>query len=222
VPQDMKILITAGPTHEPIDPVRYIGNRSSGQMGAALASAAHTAGHAVTLILGPVTFPMPPAARRIDVQTAAEMHAVVLREFPSHHLLIMAAAVADYRPRQVHRDKLPRQGVLTIECEPTEDIVAAAAASKRSDQRIIGFSLESAGDINRAREKLARKHLDLIVYNPTDTMSSATIEATLLWPDGRDESLGARPKQAFAQILLDRATAMFAASKTTDRAGSND
>jgi len=216
VPQDMKILITAGPTHEPIDPVRYIGNRSSGQMGAALASAALTAGHAVTLILGPVAFPMPPAARRIDVQTAAEMHAAVLREFPSHHLLIMAAAVADYRPKQIHHDKLPRQGVLTIECEPTEDIVAAAAASKRPDQRIIGFSLESAGNLDRAREKLARKHLDLIVYNPTATMSSSTIEATLLWPDGRSEFLGVLPKQEFADILLDRALKWFTLSKAVD------
>src|SRR5271154_3336034 len=97
----MRILITAGPTREPIDPVRYIGNRSSGRMGAALSAAALAAGHTTTLIVGPVTVALPPAARRIDVETAQQMQDTVLREFPSHDLLIMAAAVADYRPKAV-------------------------------------------------------------------------------------------------------------------------
>src|SRR6202035_3370761 len=98
----MRILITAGPTREPIDAVRYIGNRSSGKMGAALVTAALAAGHEVTLILGPVCVPMPAVSRRINVETAAQMHQAVLAEFPSHDLLIMAAAVADYRAKQVH------------------------------------------------------------------------------------------------------------------------
>src|SRR5882724_9374677 len=96
----MKILITAGPTYEPIDPVRYIGNRSSGRMGAALASAATDAGHQVTLILGPVSLAIPGSLRRIDVETAAQMQAAVHAEYPGHDLLIMAAAVADFRPKQ--------------------------------------------------------------------------------------------------------------------------
>src|SRR5581483_10196034 len=168
----MRILLTAGPTREPIDAVRYIGNRSSGRMGAALAEAAMRAGHSVTLVLGPVTVAMPEGARRIDIETAAEMRDAVLREFPGHDLLIMAAAVADYRPKAVHAGKLARQGTLSIECEATEDIVAAAGRIKRPEQRTIGFSLEERGNVERATEKLIRKNLDLIVYNPTDTMNS--------------------------------------------------
>lgn len=205
----MRLLITAGPTWEPIDAVRYIGNRSSGKMGAALADAAQRAGHTVTLVLGPVTASMPPEARRIDVQTAQQMQDAVLAEFPDHDLLIMAAAVADYRPAATHPDKLARQGKLTLELEPTPDIVAAASRLKRPDQRTIGFSLEARGNLDRARLKLARKGLDLIVYNPTDTMSSETIEAILLWPDGRREDLPCRPKPDFADILLKRAIALF-------------
>ena len=102
----MRVLITAGPTREPIDPVRYVGNRSSGKMGAALASAARRAGHEVTLIVGPVSATMPPGVRRIDIETAAQMHAAVLREFPGHELLIMAAAVADFRPVRLESRKL--------------------------------------------------------------------------------------------------------------------
>jgi phosphopantothenoylcysteine decarboxylase/phosphopantothenate--cysteine ligase len=209
----MNILITAGPTREPIDAVRYIGNRSSGQMGAALASAAIDAGHAVALILGPVSVPMPAVSKRIDVETAAQMQSAVLREFPSHDLLIMAAAVADYRPKHVQRDKLARHGTLTIECEATEDILAAAGQIKRPDQRTVGFSLELRGNLARSREKLIRKNVDLIVYNPTDTMNSATIESVLIWPDGRSEDLPVRGKAAFARILLDRTINLFETPK---------
>ena len=205
----MRVLITAGPTREPIDAVRYIGNRSSGQMGAALASAAMSAGHGVTLILGPVTAPMPAGIRRIDVETAAQMLSAVLAEFPQHDLLIMAAAVADYRPRKTHSGKLAREGGLSIECEPTEDIVAAAGRIKRPDQRTVGFSLETRGNLARSREKLARKNLDLIAYNPTDTMNSATIEAVLIWPDGRTEESESSPKVRFADLLIARANDLF-------------
>jgi phosphopantothenoylcysteine decarboxylase/phosphopantothenate--cysteine ligase len=205
----MRVLITAGPTREPIDAVRYIGNRSSGQMGAALASAAMNAGHEVTLVLGPVTAPMPGGIRRVDVQTAAQMLASVLAEFPQHDLLIMAAAVADYRPKTTHGGKLAREGDLTIECEPTEDILAAAGRIKRPDQRTVGFSLETRGNVARSHEKLARKNLDLIVYNPTDTMNSATIESVLIWPDGRAEQQAAMAKSEFAVILLERCAGLF-------------
>ena len=205
----MRTLITAGPTYEPIDPVRFIGNRSSGQMGAALASAATRAGHDVTLLLGPVTAPMPADVRRIDVFSSREMHGAVLREFPQHDLLIMAAAVADFRPKAINEHKVERGGTLTIELESTEDILAAAGRIKRTDQRTIGFSLVKRGDIDRSREKLRRKNADLIVYNPLDTMSSATIESILLYPDGRAEELPTRPKAEFASILLERAAALF-------------
>src|SRR5688572_18421917 len=128
----MRILITAGPTYEPIDPVRFIGNRSSGQMGAALAGAAKRGGHDVTLLLGPVTAPMSPDVKRIDVFSSRDMHDAVLCEFPQHDLLIMAAAVADFRPKSISERKVERGGTLTIELESTEDILAAAGRMKRS------------------------------------------------------------------------------------------
>src|ERR1700722_10651180 len=120
----MRVLITAGPTHEPIDLVRYLGNRSSGQMGKSLIESAQARGHGVTAILGPITIPMPKNIRRIDIQTSGQMHEVVLKEFPDHDLLIMAAAVADYRPRHILPGKIGRGGNLTIELESTEDILA--------------------------------------------------------------------------------------------------
>ncbi|HEX4796727.1 MAG TPA: phosphopantothenoylcysteine decarboxylase [Humisphaera sp.] len=205
----MRVLITAGPTREPIDPVRYIGNRSSGKMGAALAAAAIAAGHEVTLIVGPVSAAIPTGIRRIDIETAAQMHAAVLREFPEHELLIMAAAVADFRPVRLESRKLSRGQAMSIECEPTEDIVAAAGATKRPDQRIVGFSLEARGDIDRAREKLVRKNLDMVVYNPIETMESQAIEPVLLWRDGRSETPPGQGKGEFAKLLLDRSILLF-------------
>lgn len=205
----MRILITAGPTYEPIDAVRYIGNRSSGRMGAALAEAALAAGHEVTLIVGPVTAVMPAAARRIDVETASQMLDAVQSEFPNHDLLIMAAAVADFRPKRVAVEKLERTGTLTIECDATPDIVAAAGKIRRPNQRTVGFSLESRGSQSRAAEKLVRKDLDLIVYNPIETMNSPTVEAVLLWPDGRQEKLNSQSKSLFAEVLIHRAIELF-------------
>lgn len=210
MPSGLRILITAGPTREPIDEVRFISNRSSGKMGAALADAAIRAGHQVTLILGPVVATMPQGTRRIDLETAAEMHAAVLEEFPNHDALIMAAAVADFRPRFVRSGKVERDGTLAIEFEPTADIIAAVSQFKRSDQRTIGFSLESKSNLERARQKMLRKGLDLMVYNPTQTMDSHTIESVLLYPDGRIEELPCRDKADFADILIRRVSALVA------------
>ena len=201
----MRILITAGPTREPIDPVRYIGNRSSGRMGAALAAAALKAGNLPTLIVGPVSVDMPANVRRFDVETAAEMLEATIRHWPTHDLLIMAAAVADYRPTRVHQEKLRRQGSLVIECQATEDIAAAAGRIKAANQRTVGFSLESGGDIERARQKLMAKNLDMIVYNPPSTIDSPMIEAVLIFADGREERLPSASKSDFADILMERA-----------------
>jgi phosphopantothenoylcysteine decarboxylase/phosphopantothenate--cysteine ligase len=206
----MRVLITAGPTYEPIDPVRFIGNRSSGQMGAALCNAATKAGHDVTLVVGPVTAPMPANVRRIDIFSSRDLHEAVLREFPAHDLLIMAAAVADFRPKSTNTQKVERGGSLTIELESTEDIAAAAGKIKQPHQRTIGFSLVARGDLARTKQKLVKKSLDLIVYNPLDTMSSKTIESILLYPDGRTEELPLTEKSRFAEILLDRAARLFA------------
>ena len=205
----MKVLITAGPTYEPIDPVRFIGNRSSGQMGASLSNAATKAGHDVTLIVGPVTAPMPTNVRRIDIFSSRDLYEAVLREFPKNDLLIMAAAVADFRPKTTNTQKVERGGNLTIELESTEDIAAAAGKIKQPHQRTIGFSLVARGDLERSKKKLVKKNLDLIVYNPLDTMSSRTIESILLYPDGRSEELPMCEKSRFAEVLLDRAAALF-------------
>jgi len=205
----MRFLITAGPTREPIDPVRYIGNRSSGKMGAALAAAALKAGHETTVILGPVSLTFPKSARMVDVETSAEMLDAVLREFPRHDLLVMAAAVADYRPVAASAEKLLRQGPRVLELESTVDIVAAAGAVKRPDQRTIGFSLESSPNLDRVRGKMRQKKLDLIVYNPIATIASDSIQPSLLYPDGRVEAIPYGSKADFADMLIQRAVELF-------------
>lgn len=204
------MLITAGPTREPIDPVRFISNHSSGQLGLALVHAVLAAGHQVTGILGPVSLQLPAMARRIDVETTRQMHDAVLQQWPEHDILIMAAAVADYRPKHVSQEKFGRVSGLTIELEPTEDIIAAAARHRLPSQRVIGFSLEQSGNLARAREKLTRKRIDMIVFNPLQTMNSANIQATLLYADGREESLLRMSKPQFAQTLIARALSLHA------------
>jgi phosphopantothenoylcysteine decarboxylase/phosphopantothenate--cysteine ligase len=204
----MRVLITAGPTYEPIDPVRFIGNRSSGKMGAAIVNAA-VATHDVSAILGQVAVPIHGNIHRIDIQTADEMLQAVTREFPNHDLLIMAAAVADYRPKKSSSGKISRQGDLTLELESTPDILAAAGKMKRKDQRTVGFSLESSPDLSRVRRKMLDKNLDLIVYNPLPTLGSDRVDATLLWPNGREEKLPSLSKADFADILLRRSMELF-------------
>jgi len=206
----LRLLITAGPTHEPIDDVRYIANRSSGRMGAAVASAAVAMGLPTTVILGPVGVDLAPAVRRIDVVTAAQMHAAVLREFPNHDLLIMAAAVADFSPVPV-AGKLKRResGAMTLELFPTADIVKDVVSHKRDDQRTVAFSLEKGGDLERAAQKMRYKKVDLMVYNSIATIDSPRIVPTLLWPDGRTLVLDDSSKGDFAGVLLEHATRLF-------------
>jgi phosphopantothenoylcysteine decarboxylase/phosphopantothenate--cysteine ligase len=205
----MRIIITAGPTHEPIDPVRYIGNRSSGRMGAALAAAAAKAGHQTTLVVGPVSIPMPQGVRRIDVETAEEMEREVMDEFPHHDLAILAAAVADFRPKVVHTQKIARLSSLFVEFESTPDIAAEIGQLKLPHQRTIGFSLESSEDIGRVLQKLKAKNLDLIVYNSLQTLKSPNISPVLVYADGRSDTLGSASKADFADILLQRAAELW-------------
>jgi phosphopantothenoylcysteine decarboxylase/phosphopantothenate--cysteine ligase len=205
----MRVLITAGPTREAIDPVRYIGNRSSGKMGAAIVDAAFARGHSVTAVLGPVFVAYSNKAQRIDVESAKEMLDAVLREFPGHDLLIMAAAVSDYRPVKASAGKIGRQGKLALELEPTDDVVAAAGRAKRSDQRTVGFSLESSPDMDRVRQKLRDKSLDMVIYNPVRTIGADSIEPVVLYPDGREERVGSGSKGQFADMLIQRAEKLF-------------
>jgi phosphopantothenoylcysteine decarboxylase/phosphopantothenate--cysteine ligase len=163
--QGVKVLITAGPTYEPIDPVRFIGNRSSGRMGFALAQAAREAGASVTLISGPSAQPTPEDVDRVDVETAAEMHAAVMQRIAQHRIFIAAAAVADYRPRSARAHKLKKHDAeLSIELERTEDILAAVAASKPRPF-VVGFAAETENLESNARSKMSHKSLDMIAAN---------------------------------------------------------
>jgi len=169
VTQDLKgesILVTAGPTLEPIDPVRFIGNRSSGKMGYAIAEAAIRRGARVTLVSGPTAINPPAVAEFVPVETTQQMRDAVVVRFPDASVVIKAAAVADYRPRQTASRKIKRAGnALTLEMEPTADILAELGAHRFEKQILIGFAAETENVIENARGKLAAKHIDAIVVN---------------------------------------------------------
>ena len=203
-----RVLITAGPTHEPIDSVRYLANRSSGKMGIALAEASSARGWTTTLLLGPSAL-RPADSSHLTVhrfRTTADLQQLLSQSWPRHDWLIMAAAVADYRPKPAPEVKIRRTSTqMTLELEPTPDLLAALAAASRPDQRRIGFALEPADElIQRAGDKLARKSLDAIVANPIETMDSDRITAHLLFAGGRRaEPAGSLLKADAAAWLLD-------------------
>lgn len=164
--QGKKVLITAGPTHEAIDPVRYIGNRSTGKMGIAIAEAAAENGALVTLICGPSNVPTSDRINRIDVQSAQEMFEATMAEELNNDVLILSAAVADYRPKHVADSKIKKSDTnLSIELEPTPDILASLGAIKKSNQLLVGFALETDNEAENAKSKLIRKNCDMIVLN---------------------------------------------------------
>jgi phosphopantothenoylcysteine decarboxylase/phosphopantothenate--cysteine ligase len=204
-----RILITAGPTQEPLDPVRFISNRSSGKLGIALARAGMEAGCPVTLLLAAgVHAPLPGTG--IDVrrfQTAADLQSLLVELWPEYDVLVMAAAVADYRPRHVRQGKLPREssGILRLELDPTPDLVDQAAQHRRADQRIIAFALEDPDKlVARAQEKLRRKGVDAIVANPLKTMDADTIHATWMTAAGECLELPPMIKTHFSSWLIAR------------------
>jgi phosphopantothenoylcysteine decarboxylase / phosphopantothenate---cysteine ligase len=158
------VLITAGPTREKIDPVRYLTNRSSGRMGYALAEAALRRGAGVRLVSGPTAITPPAGARLTRVETAEEMHAAVLELFPQSTVVIKTAAVADFRPKATAGQKIKRKGPMTLELEPTTDILAELARQKKS-QIIVGFAAETENVLENARKKLISKSLDAVVVN---------------------------------------------------------
>lgn len=204
------MLITAGPTHEPIDAVRYIGNRSSGRLGIAVAEEAARRGWPTTLLLGPTA--LAPSDGRVTLrrfQSASDLEALLRQEMPLCDVLVMAAAVADYRPRAVPdalKGKWRRiTSGMTLELEPTPDLVARCAADRRPGQFIVGFALEPRAELlASARDKLSRKGIDLIVANPLETMDSPAIEATVIGADGLEAHTEGRiDKREFAPWLLD-------------------
>ena len=208
----MRLLITAGPTREPIDAVRYISNRSSGRLGIALAQAATQAGHDVTLLLGPVLChsSLTDRAKVHRFETCAELADLLATHFSDCDMLIMAAAVADYRPLHRAAGKLARgdEAHLNLQLEPTPDLVAAVARDKRDDQRILAFALEDPASLEtRALNKMARKGVDAIVANPLGTMESDTITPILLTAGGQRRtppSETALAKTAFASWLIEQ------------------
>ena len=213
-----RLLITAGPTHEAIDEVRYVANRSSGRMGIALAEAARDAGWSVTLLLGPVGVDPPTGVTVEDYVSTADLEALLDREFLKCDVLIMAAAVADYRPSTAAKGKLARKGEnLVLTLEPTPDLVARCAARRKPHQRIIGFALEEESTLEtRATEKLQRKNLDALVANPISTLEAKNVSASVYFPDGRrispslsDSGERGVEKSAFAKWLMDLVNAEF-------------
>jgi phosphopantothenoylcysteine decarboxylase/phosphopantothenate--cysteine ligase len=204
----LRVLVTAGGTREPIDPVRFIGNRSSGRMGIALAAAAAKRGAEVTLIAANVALPAPAAVRRLDVETAAELAAAAREEFSGADVLLMAAAPADFRAATA-ATKLKRQDGLDLHLEPTEDILASLSAERGEGQTIVGFAAEAdanLGDaVERARGKLQRKGADMIVFNdvskPEIGFESERNAVTLITAGGETE-VAIDSKEAIAEAIL--------------------
>jgi phosphopantothenoylcysteine decarboxylase/phosphopantothenate--cysteine ligase len=204
--QDTRLLISAGPTREPLDPVRYLTNRSSGKMGYALAIAAVQAGADVTLVSGPVALVCPAGVRCLKVETAAEMHQAVLAEAPQHAIYIGAAAVADYRPTQCATDKLKKAAnQLTITLEKTADILADVAALASQRPFTVGFAAETDHLERYARGKLVAKNLDMIAANwvgqATGGFDSEQNALQVYWRDGQRD-LAMTDKIQLAMQLL--------------------
>jgi len=207
----LRVLVTAGGTREPIDGVRFLGNRSSGRMGIALAAAAQRRGADVTLIAANVSLSEPPGVRRIEVETTEQLAKAVGTEFPTQDVLLMAAAPADFRTGEVVSGKLTRDSSLDLHLEPTEDILAGLGASRTDDQTIVAFAAETGENVERAQEKLARKGADLMVLNdisnPAIGFESEENEVTLIDAAG-EARVPQASKDAIADAILDRVSTL--------------
>lgn len=215
-PKDLnnaKVLVTAGPTREAIDPVRFVGNRSSGKMGYAIARAAEMRGAQVTLISGPSALPPPVNVRLVRVTSAAEMADAVLENFDTADVLIKSAAVADYRPSQTASHKIKKnKDARSLDLERTVDILTAVH-HKKINQIVVGFAAETRNLDDSATIKLQTKHLDMIVGNLVNAEGSGfevdTNQANLYYKDGSQETLPLMPKSELADLILDRVVAMM-------------
>jgi phosphopantothenoylcysteine decarboxylase / phosphopantothenate---cysteine ligase len=221
----LRVLVSAGGTREPIDPVRFIGNRSSGRMGLALADRAARRGAEVTLIAANVSLPAPPGVARVDVETAAELSAALERELDSTHVLLMAAAPADFRPRSARGQKIAREAGLALDLEPTEDILAALVRKRGQGQTIVGFAAETSREgVARAREKLRRKGADAIVLNdvsrPEIGFESPENEVVIVDPEAETQVPRAT-KEEIADAILDRVEALRSGRGSSPRSRSN-
>lgn len=205
-----RVVVTAGPTREPLDPVRYLSNRSSGRMGYALAASALRRGAEVVLISGPVSLRPPTEVTVRAVETAAEMHDAVLAESAGASILIMCAAVADFRPSRTADRKIERSGALCLDLTATDDILADVG-SREERPFCLGFSAETGSGIERARRKLREKNLDMIVFNdvtkPGSGFDVATNEVVIIDRSG-ELSLPLMPKEEVAEHILNRVAAL--------------
>ena len=202
-PATLRILVTAGPTREYIDPVRYISNDSSGKMGFALAQAAHARGHGVTLVHGPVTLPAPQGVSTVPVVSAADMLRACRDHWPHHDALIMAAAVADYTPARPVRAKLKKTAAARVlRLNPTVDILATLAGCRRADQVVIGFAVEDRAPRRRAEQKLHRKGLDAIVLNRPGAIGADRAAVEILVRGQRWQTVPAARKSRLAMRLV--------------------
>lgn len=205
----LKVLVSAGPTYEPLDPVRFLGNRSSGKMGFSIAAAARARSAEVTLVAGPVALGSPWGVKRIDVKTALEMREEVLREAAAADIIIMSAAVADHRPAQIEDDKIHRPGEpYALELTPNPDILAELVRIRRQGQTIVGFAAETGQMEARGTAKLQRKGCDLLVVNDVTVagaeFGSDTNIVLLLAPGEPAERLPQLSKRVVAEKLLDK------------------
>jgi phosphopantothenoylcysteine decarboxylase/phosphopantothenate--cysteine ligase len=218
--QGRHVLITAGPTYEPIDPVRFIGNRSSGKMGFALAQAAQEAGADVTLVAGPVHLPTPSGVRRVDVETAAQMREAVQRAVAGSDIFISCAAVADFRPLQSEANKIKKTAGngLELQLEPTVDIVSEVASGDNRPAFIVGFAAETQELTRYARDKLERKKLDMIAANQVGQGQGFAVDDNALqvfW-NGGEASLPLKQKVQLARDLMTLIIRQFDAKNTTE------
>ena len=203
-----KVLITAGPTYEAIDPVRFIGNHSTGKMGFALAEECAARGADVTLIAGPVNLKtVHPGINRIDVTSAQQMYEAAMEHFPQSDAAILCAAVADFTPAEVAQSKIKRKGEITLTLKPNPDIAASLGAIKRPDQRMVGFALETNDEFSNAQDKLERKNLDFIVLNSLRDEGAGfgydTNKVTLIDRKGSEE-LPLQSKKDVAKAIISK------------------
>lgn len=211
-----KILITAGPTYERIDPVRFIGNYSSGKMGFALAEACAQRGADVALVSGPVSLQAKhPAIHRISVESAEEMYQATVSRFPGMDAAILCAAVADYRPEVLEKEKIKREstGEMTLHLLPNKDIAATLGEMKEGKQRLVGFALETHDGLHHAMDKLRRKNLDFIVLNSLEDKGAGfqydTNKVTLLDKEGRVQTFPLKRKEEVASDIIDKLSALL-------------
>ena len=205
--KDKKILITAGPTYEKIDPVRFIGNYSSGKMGFALAEECSRRGAKVVLVAGPVSLTCTESIQRVDVESCKEMYEAAVGEFPNCDAAILCAAVADFRPETIAEQKIKRVGdELLLKLKPTLDIAATLGTMKGEGQRIVAFALETNEEESNAQRKLEKKNADFIVLNstriPGTTFQSDDNQITIINKEGK-KSYAKKPKTEVARDIID-------------------